>query len=692
MITEREIFLTDPEEKARVVEFLKEFDLTFTGNIDYTMGLFDDGKLIGTGSLGGRVMRDIAISKDYQKKGLTHRIIRNLQGESNRRGITGNQIFTKPKNVPVFAHMGFKEVAVAEPYAGLLERGQDTLEDYLNRVRSILGTGEGKNRGAIVMNCNPFTLGHRSLVEYAVNNCDEVIIFAVQEDRSIFPFSDRFSLIKQGVKDMKGVSVISGGNYIISNATFPTYFIKGTDELAAQTKLDATVFATRIAPALNITVRFVGEEPTDKTTLAYNRAMREVFANNGIELKVIPREQKGHQVVSASTVRKALSEDDWETVYRMVPKSTLVYLKSPEGQAVIRKIKMTEAFKQMEAEEKAKAEDRTLVQECVTEEEIAKIISRWTGIPIAKLTEGEREKTLHLEDELHKRVIGQEEGVRLVAEAILRSKAGIKDPTKPIGSFLFLGPTGVGKTELAKSLAAYLFDDETNMVRIDMSEYMEKHSVARLIGAPPGYVGYEEGGQLTEAVRRKPYSVVLFDEIEKAHPDVFNVLLQVLDDGRITDSQGRTVDFKNTILILTSNIGSSYLLEGIDENGEISEEARKAVLDQLHASFRPEFLNRLDETILFKPLRPQDITGIIDILLAELNERLAEKELHVSLTDAAKAFITEQAYDPSFGARPLKRYLQKNVETLLAKKILRGDVHMGEEIVLDVKDDALYIQ
>ena len=372
---------------------------------------------------------------------------------------------------------------------------------------------------------------------------------------------------------------------------------------------------------------------------------------------------------------------------------TVNKLKEQRDAAEIQYGQLPELERQLEAaEEKAKAEDRTLVQECVTEEEIAKIISRWTGIPIAKLTEGEREKTLHLEDELHKRVIGQEEGVRLVAEAILRSKAGIKDPTKPIGSFLFLGPTGVGKTELAKSLAAYLFDDETNMVRIDMSEYMEKHSVARLIGAPPGYVGYEEGGQLTEAVRRKPYSVVLFDEIEKAHPDVFNVLLQVLDDGRITDSQGRTVDFKNTILILTSNIGSSYLLEGIDENGEISEEARKAVLDQLHASFRPEFLNRLDETILFKPLRPQDITGIIDILLAELNERLAEKELHVSLTDAAKAFVTEQAYDPSFGARPLKRYLQKNVETLLAKKILRGDVHMGEEIVLDVKDDALYIQ
>ena len=348
---------------------------------------------------------------------------------------------------------------------------------------------------------------------------------------------------------------------------------------------------------------------------------------------------------------------------------------------------------QLEIEEKSvKESDRSLVHEAVTDDEIARIISRWTGIPVTRLTEGERVKLLTLEDQLHKRVVGQDEGVKRVTDAILRSKAGIKDPTKPIGSFLFLGPTGVGKTELAKTLAENLFDDEQNMVRIDMSEYMEKYSVSRLIGAPPGYVGYEEGGQLTEAVRRKPYSVVLFDEIEKAHPDVFNVLLQVLDDGRITDSQGRTVDFKNTILILTSNIGSSYLLEGIDENGEISEEARKAVLDQLHASFRPEFLNRLDETILFKPLRPQDITGIIDILLAELNERLAEKELHVSLTDAAKAFVTEQAYDPSFGARPLKRYLQKNVETLLAKKILRGDVHMGEEIVLDVKDDALYIQ
>lgn len=340
MITEHEIFLTDPDEKARVVEFLKGFDLTFTGNIDYTMGLFDDGNLIATGSLGGRVMRDIAISGEYQGKGLTHRIIRNLEAESHRRGITSNQIFTKPKNVPVFEHMGFTAVAVAEPYAGLLEKGQNTLDEYLNRIRTLLGTGEGRNRGAIVMNCNPFTLGHRSLVEYAVNNCDEVIIFAVQEDRSIFPFSDRFSLMKQGVQDMKSVQIVSGGDFIISNATFPTYFIKGTEELAAQTKLDATVFATRIAPALNITVRFVGEEPTDKTTLAYNAAMEEVFAHNGIELKVVPREQKGEQIVSASSVRRALADDDWETVRRMVPKTTLTYLQSEEGQNIIQEIKM----------------------------------------------------------------------------------------------------------------------------------------------------------------------------------------------------------------------------------------------------------------------------------------------------------------------------------------------------------------
>ena len=346
--------------------------------------------------------------------------------------------------------------------------------------------------------------------------------------------------------------------------------------------------------------------------------------------------------------------------------------------------------KQLQAEEeKVKNQDLSLVHESVTDEEIARIISRWTGIPVAKLTEGERTKILHLEEELHKRVIGQDEGVTKVTDAIIRSKAGIKDPTKPIGSFLFLGPTGVGKTELAKTLAATLFDDEQNMVRIDMSEYMEKYSVSRLIGAPPGYVGYEEGGQLTEAVRRKPYSVVLFDEIEKAHPDVFNVLLQVLDDGRITDSQGRTVDFKNTILIMTSNIGSPYLLEGIEENGEIKQEAREAVERDLRAHFRPEFLNRLDEMIMFKPLTKDNIGGIVELLLADLNKRLKDQELSIELTKAAKDYIIEGGYDPVYGARPLKRYVQKYVETLTAKLILAGNISAGSRVVIDVENDEL---
>ena len=348
---------------------------------------------------------------------------------------------------------------------------------------------------------------------------------------------------------------------------------------------------------------------------------------------------------------------------------------------------------QLEIEERnTKESDRSLVHEVVTDDEIARIISRWTGIPVARLTEGERTKLLHLEDELHKRVIGQDEGVRRVTDAILRSKAGIKDPTKPIGSFLFLGPTGVGKTELAKTLAQTLFDDEQNMVRIDMSEYMEKYSVSRLIGAPPGYVGYEEGGQLTEAVRRKPYSVVLFDEIEKAHPDVFNVLLQVLDDGRITDSQGRTVDFKNTILIMTSNIGSPYLLDGIDENGEIKEEAQKEVMDDLRGHFRPEFLNRLDEIIMFKPLTKDNIGSIVDLMVKELNDRLADQELSLELTDAAKKDVIDNGYDPVYGARPLKRYLQKYVETLTARKILSGEVHTGDTLVLDVENGEYVVK
>ena len=346
--------------------------------------------------------------------------------------------------------------------------------------------------------------------------------------------------------------------------------------------------------------------------------------------------------------------------------------------------------KQLETEEEqVKNKDLSLVHESVSEEEIARIISRWTGIPVAKLTESERNKTLHLDEELHKRVVGQDEGVTKVTEAIIRSKAGIKDPRKPIGSFLFLGPTGVGKTELAKALAAALFDDENNMVRIDMSEYMEKYSVSRLIGAPPGYVGYEEGGQLTEAVRRKPYSVVLFDEIEKAHPDVFNVLLQVLDDGRVTDSQGRTVDFKNTILIMTSNIGATYLLDGIDQDGNIKPEAEEMVMNDLRAHFRPEFLNRLDETILFKPLTKDNIGGIIKLIIADLNKRLADRELTVELSDAAEKFIIDQAYDPVYGARPLKRYIQKYVETLSAKLILEDKVDQGDIIYIDVDGDHL---
>ena len=352
--------------------------------------------------------------------------------------------------------------------------------------------------------------------------------------------------------------------------------------------------------------------------------------------------------------------------------------------------KLPNLKKQLEAEEeKVKNEDLSLVHESVSEDEIARIISRWTGIPVAKLTESERSKTLHLDEELHKRVIGQDEGVEKVTEAIIRSKAGIKDPTKPIGSFMFLGPTGVGKTELAKALAASLFDDEKNMVRIDMSEYMEKYSVSRLIGAPPGYVGYEEGGQLTEAVRRKPYSVVLFDEIEKAHPDVFNVLLQVLDDGRITDSQGRTVDFKNTILIMTSNIGANYLLDGIESDGTISEDAENAVMTELRSRFRPEFLNRLDEIIMFHPLTKENIGGIIGLIVDDLNKRLSDRDLHLELTPEAERFVVDNAYDPAYGARPLKRYIQKNVETLAAKLILQDAVDEGDTILIDVKDGRL---
>ncbi|MBS5604802.1 MULTISPECIES: ATP-dependent chaperone ClpB [Enterocloster] len=387
----------------------------------------------------------------------------------------------------------------------------------------------------------------------------------------------------------------------------------------------------------------------------------------------------------ASVDRLSTLREEIETVNRQIQDAQQRY--DLNKAAELQYGKLPQLQKELaEEEERVRNEDLSLVRESVTEDEIARIISRWTGIPVAKLTESERSKTLHLDDLLHKRVIGQEEGVEKVTEAIIRSKAGIKDPTKPIGSFLFLGPTGVGKTELAKALAEALFDDEGNMVRIDMSEYMEKHSVARLIGAPPGYVGYDEGGQLTEAVRRKPYSVVLFDEVEKAHPDVFNVLLQVLDDGRITDSQGRTVDFKNTIIILTSNIGSQYLLEGIGEDGRIRPEAETAVMNDLRAHFRPEFLNRLDEVILFKPLTRENIGGIVDLCVADLNRRLADRELTIELTAQAKEFVIERGYDPVYGARPLKRYLQKHVETLAAKIILQDGVRAGNTIVIDVSE------
>lgn len=406
--------------------------------------------------------------------------------------------------------------------------------------------------------------------------------------------------------------------------------------------------------------------------------LREEFAGK--------KAQWDNEKVGVERVQKI--REEIEQVNKEIEKAQQVY--DLNRAAELKYGRLPQLQKQLEEmEAHVRDEDRSLVHESVTDEEIGRIVSRWTGIPVAKLNESERSKTLHLSEELHKRVIGQDEGVELVTEAIIRSKAGIKDPGKPIGSFLFLGPTGVGKTELAKALAESLFDDENNMVRIDMSEYMEKYSVSRLIGAPPGYVGYDEGGQLTEAVRRKPYSVVLFDEVEKAHPDVFNVLLQVLDDGRITDSQGRTVDFKNTILIMTSNIGSTYLLDGIEEDGTISEACRQAVFGDLRAHFRPEFLNRLDEMILFKPLTKDNIYHIIDLLTADVNKRIANKEITIELTENAKNQIVENGYEPAYGARPLKRYLQKNVETLAARLMLKGDIGTGETIVIDEENGKL---
>ena len=502
---------------------------------------------------------------------------------------------------------------------------------------------------------------------------------------------DRYE-VYHGVKitDSALVAAATLSNRYISDRFLPDKAIDLVDEACAMIKTELDSMPTELDELSRKIMQLEIEEAALKKET--DHLSQERLADLQKELAELHDQfatQKAQWQNEKATVDKLSSiREEIEAVHRQIQDAQQKYDLNKAAELQYGKLPQLEK-ELKEEEEKVKNADLSLVHESVTEDEIARIISRWTGIPVAKLTESERNKTLHLDDELHKRVVGQDEAVEKVTDAIIRSKAGIKDPTKPIGSFLFLGPTGVGKTELAKTLAASLFDDENNMVRIDMSEYMEKYSVSRLIGAPPGYVGYDEGGQLTEAVRRKPYCVVLFDEIEKAHPDVFNVLLQVLDDGRITDSMGKTVDFKNTIIILTSNIGSQYLLDGIDENGDIKPEAKAEVMNDLRAHFRPEFLNRLDETILFKPLTKNNIGSIIDLLVADINKRLADKELVIALSDSAKQFIVDNGYDPVYGARPLKRYLQKNVETLAARLILSDGVHTGDTIRIDVVDGKL---
>ena len=502
---------------------------------------------------------------------------------------------------------------------------------------------------------------------------------------------DRYE-VYHGVKitDSALVAAATLSNRYISDRFLPDKAIDLVDEACAMIKTELDSMPTELDELSRKIMQLEIEEAALKKET--DHLSQERLADLQKELAELHDQfatQKAQWQNEKATVDKLSSiREEIEAVHRQIQDAQQKYDLNKAAELQYGKLPQLEK-ELKEEEEKVKNADLSLVHESVTEDEIARIISRWTGIPVAKLTESERNKTLHLDDELHKRVVGQDEAVEKVTDAIIRSKAGIKDPTKPIGSFLFLGPTGVGKTELAKTLAASLFDDENNMVRIDMSEYMEKYSVSRLIGAPPGYVGYDEGGQLTEAVRRKPYCVVLFDEIEKAHPDVFNVLLQVLDDGRITDSMGKTVDFKNTIIILTSNIGSQYLLDGIDENGDIKPEAKAEVMNDLRAHFRPEFLNRLDETILFKPLTKNNIGSIIDLLVDDINKRLADKELVVALSDSAKQFIVDNGYDPVYGARPLKRYLQKNVETLAARLILSDGVHTGDTIRIDVVDGKL---
>ncbi len=502
---------------------------------------------------------------------------------------------------------------------------------------------------------------------------------------------DRYEVF-HGVKITDGALVSAAvlSNRYISERFLPDKAIDLVDEACAMIKTELDSMPAELDELKRKVMQLEIEEAalkkeTDRLSMDRLASLQEELASlrDEFNAKKAKWDAEKVSVDSVSKIKEELEEVNKELQaaqrdYDLERAAKLQYGKLPEVKARLE-----------EAEKKLSERDLSLVHESVTEEEIAKIISRWTGIPVAKLSETERNKTLNLDRELHKRVIGQDEGVTKVTEAIIRSKAGIKDPSKPIGSFLFLGPTGVGKTELAKALAESLFDDESNIVRLDMSEYMEKYSVSRLIGAPPGYVGYEEGGQLTEAVRRKPYSVVLFDEVEKAHPDVFNVLLQVLDDGRVTDSLGRTVDFKNTIIIMTSNIGSEYLLEGIDENGQIKDEARQLATNDLHAHFRPEFINRLDEIIMFKPLTKDNISGIVNLLIDDLNKRLVDKELKIELREDAKDFIVDNGYDPAFGARPLKRYVQKTVETLVAKLILAGDLNTGDTIVIECDGSGL---
>ncbi len=502
---------------------------------------------------------------------------------------------------------------------------------------------------------------------------------------------DRYEVF-HGVKITDGALVSAAvlSNRYISDRFLPDKAIDLVDEACALIKTELDSMPSEIDDLRRKIMQLEIEEAAlKKETDRLSHERLEALQKELAELRDTFNAQKAQwDNEKASITHLSELREKIESLNKQIEQAKREY--NLEKAAELQYGELPKVTKELEEEEaKVKGQDMSLVHESVTEEEIARIISRWTGIPVAKLSETEREKTLHLEESLHKRVIGQDEGVEKVAEAILRSKAGIKDPRRPIGSFLFLGPTGVGKTELAKALAENLFDDENNIVRIDMSEYMEKHSVARLIGAPPGYVGYDEGGQLTEAVRRKPYSVVLFDEVEKAHPDVFNVLLQVLDDGRITDSQGRTVDFKNTILIMTSNIGSQYLLGGIDENGNISHEAEELVMGDLRAHFRPEFLNRLDETILFRPLTRENIGEIVKLMVKDVNKRLAEREISVELTDEALKFVCDNGYDPTYGARPLKRYLQKYVETAAARIIVTGNISPGDTILVDVKDGKL---